>query len=478
MNNPKKLLLFLLLAIGFSFAQSAQAQCQAGFTSSESNGVVTFVNTSTGIGVNGLSTYDFGDGNVATYLGTNNVNHTYTTNGVYLACLTAMDSLTGCVSTFCDSVLVSGASGTPACASNFTMSVSGGTVTFTNTSSNFAATGTGSWNFGDGNSATTSGMAGTTHTYTQNGTYTVCLAINDQASNCSDTYCNTVTITGLGGGGGNCSASFTASESQGVATFVNTSTNLSAGGIGIWNFGDGNFGTSLGMSSIPHTYTSNGVYLVCLTIQDSLTGCTDTWCDSLQVTGASGGGPSCQAGYWWVHDSTQAYTLLLINTSTGSAPLTYFWDFGDGNTSTQAYPSHTYAGIGTYVVCVTITDGNQCTSTFCDSIPVTYKTATPFSINVVPELTTGIEPELPAVDFTAFPNPFGERLTIELTLDQPETVQLELMDITGKVVLTEAVDHHAGDFQHELNTQHLTEGLYMLRISGENFMEVKKVVRY
>jgi len=41
---------------------------------------------------------------------------------------------------------------------------------------------------------------------------------------------------------------------------------------------------------------------------------------------------------------------------------TFFWDFGDGNTSTDVNPSHLYGGPGTYTVTLVVTDSNQCFS--------------------------------------------------------------------------------------------------------------------
>ncbi|MCI4669988.1 MAG: PKD domain-containing protein [Bacteroidia bacterium] len=48
----------------------------------------------------------------------------------------------------------------------------------------------------------------------------------------------------------------------------------------------------------------------------------------------------------------------------------WFWDFGDGDTSSQRQPSHIYGVPGTYYACLQITDSSGCNQTFCDSITV------------------------------------------------------------------------------------------------------------
>lgn len=47
----------------------------------------------------------------------------------------------------------------------------------------------------------------------------------------------------------------------------------------------------------------------------------------------------------------------------------YVWDFGDGDTSTLASPSHTYSSTGVYKVTLTATKSGQ-TSTFSDSVKI------------------------------------------------------------------------------------------------------------
>jgi PKD repeat protein len=58
-------------------------------------------------------------------------------------------------------------------------------------------------------------------------------------------------------------------------------------------------------------------------------------------------------------------TVNFTNTSTNGQ--SYAWTFGDGGTSTTANPSHTYAAIGTYTVCLTVT--NACgTQSVCQQV--------------------------------------------------------------------------------------------------------------
>jgi PKD repeat protein len=61
----------------------------------------------------------------------------------------------------------------------------------------------------------------------------------------------------------------------------------------------------------------------------------------------------------------------------------YLWDFGDGTTSNQADPLHSYTKKGTYNVCVTIKDFYGCYSTICNTHKIGYADKIAFSrINV------------------------------------------------------------------------------------------------
>ena len=66
-------------------------------------------------------------------------------------------------------------------------------------------------------------------------------------------------------------------------------------------------------------------------------------------------------------DYADSVTYLAFTPYSTISSSTYFWDFGDGTTSTQSYPTHTFADSGNHYVCLTTT--NSCgTDTICDSV--------------------------------------------------------------------------------------------------------------
>ena len=130
-----------------------------------------------------------------------------------------------------------------------------------------------------------------------------------------------------------------------AVTFTSTS-----GGVGpllyAWDFGDG-----LGSSAAErpsYTYTAPGIYSVTLTITDT-TG-------TQSVTRPVPVGDAPQASFDYAVSTTLSNTVILSNTTTGSAALAYLWDFGDASTSSAPSPSHSYAQSGLYTVVLTATN--------------------------------------------------------------------------------------------------------------------------
>jgi gliding motility-associated-like protein len=59
-----------------------------------------------------------------------------------------------------------------------------------------------------------------------------------------------------------------------------------------------------------------------------------------------------------------------ISTSSLGSIQSWAWNFGDGTTSTQQNPVHTYASNGTYTVSLTITDISGCTNTYTNPVTI------------------------------------------------------------------------------------------------------------
>ncbi len=160
-----------------------------------------------------------------------------------------------------------------------------------------------------------------------------------------------------------CQANFTPHpDSSGFGVYYQ---NQSAGNSTFfsWSFGDNTYSN---LQNPHHTYANAGNYAVCLTISDSSQTCTDTYCSNVVIASGSGG---CQA---YFTDSVDASGLGYYFTDVSyTNPVYWFWNFGDGNNSTQQNPFHQYANTGTYSVCLTIMNSNStCIDTICQTISI------------------------------------------------------------------------------------------------------------
>lgn len=332
------------------------------------------------------ATIDFGDGHTQSLTGTNvSVNHTYSSAGVYTYSLylVVTNSLgdTVCSDSHQKSIsLTSGGS----CYAAFNFSGTAGTqVNFSNfsTTNNFPA---GSnvnylWTFGDGDSST---AINPSHTYAQNGTYTVCLYQNVEDSVqsfpvCISDTCRSIQVTGAAPA--SCRADFNVNATGLTAFFSNLSTptfGTAPGNILYkWYFGNGDSSTSY---SPTYAYQQGGTYNVCLQqyIVDSLSGqtlCYSDTCMSLQVAAVPPGG--CIANLYVF--STGMGSVLITDTSAYSPgtneAVRFITDFGDGHVDTSYKRTylHQYQVPGSYTICHrielvdTLTSTVTCGDTIC-----------------------------------------------------------------------------------------------------------------
>ncbi len=137
-------------------------------------------------------------------------------------------------------------------------------------------------------------------------------------------------------------ATFTAMTNNAVATQPVQQT---------WDFGDGT--TMAGGETESHTYSEDGAKTVTFTVTNEggthSMSCNVTVIAPAEIVTASANKSS-------VSICDENPSVGFSANTRGSAPLTYSWDFGDGNTSDDQDPSHTYENVGSYTVTLTVTN--------------------------------------------------------------------------------------------------------------------------
>ncbi|WP_448104633.1 PKD domain-containing protein [Pedobacter panaciterrae] len=210
------------------------------------------------------------------------------------------------------------------------------------------------YDFGDGGSRVTrSAPEIVQYTFKNPGVYKVVLT----ASNgCSDTT-TTETITVLE----QPTTNFTADKTVGCPGLQVKFTNTTTGGLSyLWDFGDGTTSTEFEPT---HVYSGSlSSYTVTLTATNSLN-CPNTLIQSdyIKITAPPIAQFSVDPG---IEISIPSYTFSFIDQSTNS-PDQWLWDFGDGITSIDRNPKHTYADTGLYKVTLKVINQSGCfTSSF------------------------------------------------------------------------------------------------------------------
>ncbi len=220
------------------------------------------------------------------------------------------------------------------------------------------------WTFGDG---LVSASQNPTHVYTGAGTYTATFSVLDA---------NLVRVSAAGLTiivQPQLAAADSGLPNAGEAPLPVAFTSNPAGGTApysyAWTFGDGGTSTS---ASPSHTYTAVGVYTARLTVTDAV-GVTAA---APSLTIVVNTPPSTTAAASPTAGDAPVAVSFTSTVSSGTAPFSYAWTFGDGGSSTSQSPSHTYTAAGTYHPSLTITDAAGRTAS-----------ATTAAITVSPALT-------------------------------------------------------------------------------------------
>jgi PKD repeat protein len=260
------------------------------------------------------------------------------------------------------------------------------------------------WDFGDGSTGTGETPS---HTFAQNGSYTVSLVVTDAKGANSAAATTTATIANVAptvNAGADVSLEFGAA--------LNLSASFSDPGVNDapWTYtvdwGDGastnGSKSSQGSIAASHTYAAGGQYTVRVTVTDKNTGAAS---DDLVASVAPdpNQAPVSQPGGPYTGNEGTAVAFDGSNSSDpdGDLPLTYAWNFGDSPGGAGATPSHTYTQSGSYTVALTVTDAKGRSSS--------PGTTTSVIANVAPTVNAGPDVSLA----------FGAALNLSATFSDP-----------------------------------------------------------
>ncbi|GAA4323116.1 PKD domain-containing protein [Flaviaesturariibacter amylovorans] len=219
------------------------------------------------------------------------------------------------------------------------------------------------WDMGDGQQYTNATNAQVRHTYNTPGFYTVRLTVTD-ATGCSSTALQPVQVRGV-------KAAFNPNGmflpnvplNSAISFFNNSISNTTGNPLFTWHYGNGI--TSNNYSG-QYTYTVADNYTVMLVASDGA-GCLDTARYNIRVADFNTAF-SFTTSFLGTGNCLPAL-VRINNLSVGFIRLN--WDFGDGSTSSQTYPSHVYTQPGTYRITLNTFGFNGLTGTYVDSVTIT-----------------------------------------------------------------------------------------------------------
>ncbi|MBE9469105.1 MAG: PKD domain-containing protein [Bacteroidetes bacterium] len=139
---------------------------------------------------------------------------------------------------------------------------------------------------------------------------------------------------------------------------------------------------------------------------------------------------------------------------------TYFWDFGDGATSTEKEPTHNYLSNNNYDVLQKV--NNECGR---DSI-IKHLSISGVGINEID----------PNEIITIYPNPNNGTFSIKYSSKEIGSIIIELYNIEGKLMFSKNYEKQTKELKADFNLQTLSKGIYQFRVIGLKKVTNKQIL--
>ncbi len=146
--------------------------------------------------------------------------------------------------------------------------------------------------------------------------------------------------------------------------------------------------------------------------------------------------------------------LVYTFTETSGIASSVTWEFGDGITSTEMNPTHTYLTEGVYTVCVTSINIYGCSDTYCEEVMVGA-----VGINNLSN------------DLTISPNPANNYITVNYSGVISSDLTITIKNVTGTIVSTTTSNAPTTT----LDVQSLASGIYFIELNNGGVISVQKI---
>ncbi len=144
-----------------------------------------------------------------------------------------------------------------------------------------------------------------------------------------------------------------------------------------------------------------------------------------------------------------------------NGPTSWSWDFGDGDTSSQQNPNHTYQHVGTYTVSLTAT--NQ------------YGSNKKTKDNYIQATDVGIHNNKIEKSIHIYPNPAKTKLYIQFKNTSLRSITISVYDLSGKLLYKNHYDNAPFEII-KLNLLNYKKGVYYIHFKTDKGILTKQFI--
>lgn len=160
-------------------------------------------------------------------------------------------------------------------------------------------------------------------------------------------------------------------------------------------------------------------------------------------------------------NTTAMLQNIQFNGNSANTNVTYSWDFGDGNTSNQQNPTHQYQAMGSFQVCLTVSNG-LCATTTCQDVTVSAP--------------VGVEDALFAQSVNVYPNPNNGSFSVSFDLPKALDLRVEVYAVTGQKLVDRELNAVRALIE-DVDISDYAKGMYFLKITSDKGNEmIRKVI--